>query len=216
MKTLRSISTAAFIFFTLAVSAASASTISVSLSSTNPTLGTPISYTLSGEAKVKETYEVRIMHVGLPEANCTKANEKESIRLHDPFEVFANATSLTQSETIPIVDYNALGTYAVCAMVRNGPESHYSEKGFSADSTTSFTVVAPAVPSASTPVPPVETPAAPTPAVAPVVAPALVAHVVAPVPAQKPHTAIAKCKKQKNKKKRVKCERAAKKAAHHR
>lgn len=207
MKTLRSISIAVLLSLAVASPAAASSTISLAVSSPNPTLGTPISYSVSGEAEVKETYEVRIMHVGLPEANCNKANTAESIQLHAPFEVQGSASSLisfVRNEPIPIADYAEVGTYAMCAKVRGASP---------AESLTSFTVEAPAAPLAPEPLV-VTPPATPASAVvyAPVEAP-LLTPVIAPTASQKLHAALVKCKKLKKHSKRVKCEHATKRAA---
>jgi hypothetical protein len=213
MKTLRSISIA--VLLSLAVAApAAASTVSVSVSSPNTTLGTAVSYTISGEAEVTQTYEVRM--ISTSSANFASACENKSagVTVYEK-EVQVETPGVTtiafaHSAELPLTDYSSLGTYAVCGVVRMGREPHVGTP--STSNVATFTVNAPVTP----PVVPSSTPPAPAPV--PLVAPAVVPATIhiAPVTnsAQKLHTALVKCRKQKNKKKRVKCERAAKTAAH--
>jgi hypothetical protein len=188
--------------------AAADSAINLTLSSANPYLGTPITYQVSGEAEVHETYEVRIMYVGLSGANCGKARPTESSQVRE-VEVQGKAATLipfNYSATLPIEDYSALGTYAVCANVRG--ESP-------AESLTSFTVSA-----EPAPVPPPTLVVAPTvtPAPAPVVTPSPAVAPATPVvkPVVKPVSKLAKalklCKKLKKHGKRVACEKRAKRS----
>lgn len=210
MNTLRSISTAVLLSLVLATSASAAEpNISVTVSA-NPsaTLGTPVTYNVSGEGEARQTFSVRIMSLATyPASECLRANEKSSVVYEYPATLNGSGVSLhsfSESGTIVSSDYSALGAYVVCARITGGVHP--------AETSVSFSVVAPA--------PVVTTPAAnPNPAPAPSVAPLLptpvaTPSVVASTSAQKLHAALAKCKKQKNKKKkRAQCERAAK---HHR
>jgi hypothetical protein len=187
--------------------AAAASTINLAVSSSNPVLGTLVTYTVSGEAEVTQMYEVRIMHVGLPSANCERARPAESIQVR-AVEVQGKATSLipfNYSATLPIEDYSELGTYAMCAIVREG---RITTGGFSS-SLTSFTVMAAP---ASEPTPQITPPQAPAPAPAPApvmtpppsVAPAT--PMVKPVkPVSKLSKALKLCKQQKKHSRRIAC-----------
>jgi|ERR1700677_2876939 len=213
MKTLRTTSIAVLLCLVMATPAAADSTINLTLSSTNPVVNTPVTYTVTGQAEDHETYEVRIMHVNLPSANCGKARPTESSQVRE-VEVQGKASTLLSFEysaTLPTEDYTEVGTYAVCANVRgNSP----------IESLTSFTVLAAPAPTvpvvAPTPPPaPAASPVAPAPESAALVlaAPAVAATV--PSAAQKLRTALAKCKKLKKHSKRVQCERSAKKEVRH-
>jgi hypothetical protein len=208
MKTIRSISTAVLFFLVLAAPAAAASKIEVSASSPNPTLGTPITYQVAGEAEVGETYQVNILD-GTSSQECfnqvKRVQGTSSVEVLRPVQVGrqheSSIESFSQTAMIPIEDYGALGTYTVCAMVRLG----VLNTGSFAESTTSFTVVAaPAPAPVVVPVPaPVVTPPPP-------VAPAT--SVVKPVvkPVSKLAKALKLCKKLKKHSKRVACEKYAK------
>jgi hypothetical protein len=219
MKTLRSISTAVLFCLVLAAPAAANSTINLTVSSASAVLGTPVTYTVSGEARAGETYEVRIMHVGLPSTKCENATPESALVGH--VESIAGEGSLhpfpTKSEeTIPIKDYAEVGSYAMCAVIRGA--SSVENNGF-VKSLASFTVVTPppTVPLVPTPEAP---PIAPTPVATPgVTTPSAVApvalvkpSVVKPVAKRvsKLAKALKLCKKQKNKHKRAKCEKLAK------
>jgi hypothetical protein len=181
--------------------AAAASTINLTLSSANPVLGTPITYHVSGNAEVKETYNVRIMSVDSshPESECVReTTHSQLVRTWQIGGTIASPEPINYEAALPITDYSTLGTYAVCAMVRGG--SSFAEL------TTSFTVV---------------TPPPPPPPPAPVVAPAPAPVVKPPppaapevVPVVKPVSKLAKalkmCKKLKKHTKRVACEKRAK------
>lgn len=105
-----------------------------------------------------------------------------------------------KTETLPATEYPALGTYEVCAEVDQWT------------TTTEATFMVLAVPLPPPPPPPAAT-LPPSPVVTP---PAIPATVSKPLTAaQKLHAALAKCKHQKNKRKRVKCERTAKAVARH-
>jgi hypothetical protein len=197
MKTLRCISTAVLACLALAVPA-SAAEVSLSLSTTSTTLGTPITATASGVATTN--YGVAI----IKEAPCTKANATTmvfGVNEGGPFD---------QTVTLPATGYPTVGTYNVCAEV-----DHWT------------TVAQATLAVLAVPLPP---PPPPAPVVAPAPAPPVtsapappVTSAVAPKPVVKPltttqklHKALAKCKRQHPKSKRVKCERAAKRAAKHR
>lgn len=201
MKTLRSISTAALLSLVFASTASAVpANISISATPSVASLGTIVSYTVSGSAEVKETYEVRLMHVGVPSANCAKARPEESTLLHAPFEVEGKAATpiaINRTEVIPVSDYATTGTYVLCARILKGA----SAEGETYESSTSFTVEAPAPSPSITPAP-----APPAPAV--VSTPVTTVHATAST-AQKLHAALAKCKKQKNSHKRKQCERRA-------
>lgn len=204
MKTLRSISTAVLVFLVMAVPAASASTIKVAVSAPNFFLGTPVTYTVSGEAEVGQTFQVNIVS-GSSETECYNQGPA-SVPVLKPVQVGrlhgSSVEPFNQSAIIPTTDYSALGTYTVCAMIRKG--EHLEE------SLMTFAIM-------SEPAPVLFVPAAVVPSPAPVVTPAVTPHVatvVAPTATQKLHAALVKCKRQKNKHKRLKCERAAKTAAH--
>lgn len=185
-----------------AAPAAAASKIEVSVSSPNPTLGASVTFQVSGEAEVGETYQVDISSESERDCIDQVAGHYQTVF---PAYQLGNDSSINQAATIPIGDYNALGTYAVCAMVRLGVLS----SGSFAESTTSFTVVAPPAPE------PTPTIVAPAPAAVPVLAPAVTAPAttthVTPVAttAQKLHAALAKCKRLKKHSKRVACEKRA-------
>lgn len=189
MKTLRCISTAVLACLALAVPA-SAAEVSLSLSTTSTTLGTPITATASGVATTN--YGVAV----IKEAPCTKDNATTmalGVNEGGPFD---------QTVTLPATGYPTVGTYNVCAEV-----DHWT-------TVTQATLAVLAVP-----LPP---PPPPAPVVAPALAPP-VTSAVAPKPvvkplttAQKLHKALAKCKREHPKSKRVKCERAARRAAKHR
>lgn len=188
---------------------ASASTINLILSSSSPVLGTPISYQVSGEAEVGQMYEVRIMQIDSshPESECVRATPYS--QLLRELEVQGKGSplkSFNREETIPIKGYSELGTYAVCALVRDGSRNPYSESF--AESTTSFTVVAPPAPPAPAPIA-----SAPAPVPAPIVTPpppvAPATSVVKPM--SKLAKALKLCKKLKKHSKRVACEKLAEK-----
>lgn len=204
MINLRSISTAVLSCLVLAAPASAAeSSIHLSLPE-SAYLGTPVSATVavSGEAPAHRKYGVAFLHAGTPVANCGKAVEEGSASV----TAVASSTVVSTVEgsvALPLVNYETLGTYTLCAYVqRNEPTP--------AEAHASFTVVNPPPP------PPVVTPPAPPAPVvtppAPVVTPPVIHALTS---AQKLHAALAKCKKQKNKRKRVKCERTARTAAKH-
>jgi hypothetical protein len=204
MNTLRSISTAVLLSVALTAPAAAATpNISVSVTAASPILvGTAVTYRVSGEGEVRGEYSVHIMPVSAtaPAETCYNAGSSTKLVLHS-IALGGSMSSLTafQNEgVIPVEDYPAIGTYVVCATIRN--ETNTTEH------LETFSVTEP---------PSVVQPAAnpsPTPSVAPLLpTPVATPSVVASTSAQKLHAALAKCKKQKNKKKRAKCERAAKK-----
>jgi hypothetical protein len=210
MKTLRSISTAVLLCLVLAAPAAATTTpnISVSVSASSATLGTPVSYTVSGEGEARQMFAVRVMSLAsYPASECVRSNERSQLIFEAPGTFNGSGAVLHQfneNREIPAADYNALGTYAVCAVLK-GTE-HDTESA-----PVTFSVVAPAPLVQATPQ---VTPPAATPSVAPLPpAPVATPSVVASTSVQKLHKALAKCKKQKNKKKRAKCERVAKAAA---
>jgi hypothetical protein len=232
MKTLRSISTAVLFFLILAAPAAADSTINLTVSPTESVVGTPVTYTVSGEAEVTQMYEVRIMQVDSshPETECVRATKNS--QLLRQLEVQGKGSPLkpfrypeSGEETIPVKDYSELGTYTVCAILREG-RTNCNLNECHAESTTNFTVVAvtKAEEAAKTAeaqkkeaqekkakentngsgTTPTITPSlTPPPPVAPVIKP-----VVKPV--SKLAKALKLCKKQKNKHKRAKCEKLAK------
>lgn len=181
---------------------AAADSIHLSVFPTSTSLSGPtVTYQVSGEAEVKETYDVRIMSVDSshPESECVNQTTNSQL-VRGPIEIQGKATSLisfSHEEPIPVKDYSELGTYAVCAMIRGGSSF--------AESTTSFTVVAPP---------------APAPVVAPVPAPVVTQPPpIAPAtpvvkPVVKPVSKLAKtlkmCEKLKKHTRRVACEKSAK------
>jgi hypothetical protein len=160
---------------------ASAAEVNLSLSTTSVILGTPVTATASGVATTN--YGVAV----IKEAPCTKDNATTmvlGVNEPGPFD-----------QTVTL-GYSTVGTYNVCAEI-----DHWT------------TVVEATLTVLAVPLPPAPAPVAvapaPTAVVAPVIAPK---PVVKPLTtAQKLHTSLVKCKKQKNKKKRVQCERLAKK-----
>ena len=196
MKTLRSISTAVLLCLALAAPA-SAAEVNLSLSPTTTTLGgSPVMATLTGNSQAPHNTHL------LAVANTAKSGSCEGYQGRTILEVQEEPSSkVNVTVEIPPADYTVIGTYRVCSFVRAEPSEHSPyESGI-------FTVLA--VPPPAPPAPVI------TPAPAPVVTPP--APVVKPLTsAQKLHTALAKCKRQKNKRKRAKCERQARKAARHR
>jgi hypothetical protein len=206
MKTLRSISTAVLLCLVLASPAAAATepTISATVSTPSATLGTPVSYTVSGAGEPSQTYSVRIVSLATHAASeCVHGNSNSQLVFQFGGSLGGSSVSLKSFSTtneIPSSDYSTIGTYAVCSILQGGAKDTYSEP-------VTFAVVAPAPPVQPTPPP---APAV-TPSVAPLAPPLAAPSVAASTSVQKLHAALAKCKKQKNKKKRAKCERAAKK-----
>lgn len=190
MKNLRCISTAVLACLVLAAPASAADEVHLILSPTSTTLGgTPITATASGVAT--SNYAVWTMRT---EGACTEANAMSS-----PFGRNHFAGAFEQAGVISPTRYPTVGTYKVCAEIDEWAET----------SEATFAVLAvppppppPGVNNAPPPPPPVVT--APPPVVKPLTA------------AQKLKAALAKCKHQKNKRKRVKCERAARASAKHR
>jgi hypothetical protein len=211
MKSFSTITLASLVAVVIAAPAAAASKIEVSVSSPNPTLGTPVTYQVSGEAEVGETYQVNILD-GPSSQECfnqiKRVQGPSSVEVLRPVQVGrqheSSIESFSQSAMVPIEDYSALGTYTVCAMVRLG----VLNTGSFAESATSFTVVAaPAPEPKSEPTSEITSPApAPTPAATPVT------PRVTPVakPVSKLAKALTLCKKLKKHSKRVACEKRAK------
>lgn len=202
MKTLRSISTAVLLCL---VFAAPAAADELSLSSTSIFPGETVSVTVAVQAH-PEIRQGIVAMVRLTSAECLKeASGKVSGAAEEhPLAQAGNYTFPFPQANL----YEAFGTYRVC-------EYYLTEdKGSQASSqlATMFTVVARPVPPS-----PVVAPASPAPVVAPVSSPPTttlppLAPVSKPLTkAQKLHAALAKCKHQKNKHKRVKCERQARK-----
>jgi hypothetical protein len=165
--------------------------------------------TVSGEVSATRKYGVAFLHAETPVTDCGKAVEKGSASVT---MVYAKTTSssspLEESVALPLVNYEALGTYTLCAYVQR-------EAPTPAEATASFTVVVPPPPPTVTPPAP-PTPSAPVVTVpVPVVPPAPIIHTL--TTAQKLRTALAKCKKLKkhSHSKRVQCERTAKKKVRH-
>jgi hypothetical protein len=196
MKSLYSISLTVLAFLIVASPAAAVPNVTVKVAPESSIFAnTPATYTVSGEAEVGQKYSVRIMPVesSHPASECVAGRANTKL-LHEPIEVHGTSASeaFSYTETIPVEDHSFLGVYAVCAMVREG----HAINPETAENTTEFSVV-PLTPSNPTPAQPV----------APVI------HTTSNTSTTKLHAALAKCKKQykHNKKKRVKCERAAKK-----
>ena len=203
MINLRRISTAVLFCLVLAAPASAASPIHLSVPA-SAYLGSPVTYQLSGEPEPTRHFRVGFLHTEVPGA-CAKALKGES----SPATTVASGQVLSgkfeEHGSLPTTLYEALGTYYVCAAVQ-------TEEPAPAETYASFTVV-PAPP----PPPPVVTPPTPPAPVVTPPAPVVTPPVVHPplTSAQKLHAALAKCKKQKNKRKRVKCERTARSAARH-
>lgn len=216
MKTLRSISTAVLLCLILAAPAA-ADELSLSASSVFP--GEAVSYTV----KVDESHpDIRPGVVAIvrlvSDSECLVESNKEQHIL----EELPYSTSTTETHVMEVNLYEAFATYHVCEYYL---VKEVGEPRASAQKLTSFAVVARPVPPVTPPTPVVATEAplsavASSSAVAPTIVtpptPVVATHVTILTAAEKLRVALVKCKKQKNKKKRVKCERAAKKAAHHR
>lgn len=196
MKALRNTSIAVLACLIVASPATAAPNLTVSVSPTNSIfVSTAVSYTVSGEAEVEgETYQVNISS-GTSESECLKS-KTEVLR---PVQI--GKLSFANTGLIPTEDHSSLGTYIVCAMVRcrescTGPHAYI-------ETSTQFTVVAEP--------PPLVQPTVPAP---PSVQPPVVhvaQHATTISASNKLKVALAKCKKQKNKKKRQKCERQARK-----
>lgn len=218
MKILRSISTAVLFFLVLAAPAAATPSIHLSVEPTEISAASPnITYHVSGESEVERRYTVSI---------CKGPSGFEPIVLFSD-----ELTATTFDKTFPGMFSGTIGIYTVCAMVTDdnktpaqaepvtfqvvaitkAEEAKTKQKEKEANEAqivkehqeaekrqqevSTFTIA---------PVPAV----VPAPAVAPV---APTKHPVV-VPVSKLAKALKQCKKLKNKKKRVKCERAAKSA----
>ncbi len=198
MKTLRCISTVVLSCLFLAAPASAAPSIHLSLPE-SAYLGSAVTATVSGESEATRKYDVRFLHAEVPAAECGKEAESKSTNVYG--STVPASGKFETSVPLPTTLYEALGTYTICATVQTNEPAN-------AETHASLTVVTPPPP------PP------PAPAATPVSGPAAtIIPPLAPVSkpltaAQKLHAALAKCKHQKNKRKRVKCERAARRTNH--
>jgi hypothetical protein len=198
MKTLRSISTAVLLCLVLAAPAAATTTpnVSVTLSATSVTLGTSPTYRVSGEGEARQTFAVRVMSLAsYPASECFRSNERSQSVFEFKGQLGGAGTELhefSESGEISNTDDNALGSYVVCARIQEGIHPAESEP-------VTFTVIAPVSTSASTPSVINQT-TIPAPPLLPVVSKPTVK-----VP--EPGASSKKCKRLKNHKKRIQCER---------
>jgi hypothetical protein len=196
MKTLRSISTAVLLCLILAAPAAADE---LSLSTPSVFSGETVSYTIKVEEHPGTSFIAMVRLTNDPTCLLEKSTKQNILST-------ASFTKPTTETRLLTGLYEAFGTYQVCEYFLNENEKENAKPQI----IKTFEVVAhPVPPTPTVPVAPVSTPAPVT-----AIPSAIVPHVTVLTAAQKLRAALKKCKHQKNKRKRVKCERAAKKVRH--
>jgi hypothetical protein len=219
MKTLRNISTAVLFFLVMAAPAAADSISLTEVPTEVSSSSLSVTYKVLEEPEAGYSSTIRLMRVGWTGSNCGQVPQ-ESNKVMNWRNV--QSTSVRRFSLEPAFDYEGLGPYVVCAVIAKGYHQAIAE------SSASFTVVeitkmemaekaeeaaakAKSESEAAAKKTQEESAHASTaPSSTLTKTPPLVQPLTS---AQKIHAALVKCKKLKKHSKRVKCERAAKKAA---